>query len=139
VHVVAGYGCYESVQDLVAPAAIAQDVTVTLDEVGSASLTAAQVNSGSTDNCEIVSLPLSTSSFTCAEVGENDVVLTVADVNGNSAIASAVVTVEDITVPVVATKNTVAQLDASESGSASIAVADVNDNSAMHVALLPCH
>ncbi|MBL0020559.1 MAG: hypothetical protein IPP17_30025, partial [Bacteroidetes bacterium] len=45
------------------------------------------VNNGSTDNCGIDTLILSQTAFTCAEAGNNTVVLTVTDNHGNTAIA----------------------------------------------------
>src|SRR5262249_5581667 len=45
-----------------------QNVTVQLNASGTGSITAAQVNSGSTDNCGISSLSVNPSTFTCASV-----------------------------------------------------------------------
>ena len=81
------------VQDIVLPTVITQPVTVQLNATGSASITASQINNGSTDNCGIATITVSPSTFTCANVGANTVTLTVTDVNGNVATASATVTV----------------------------------------------
>jgi len=82
-----------TVQDTVLPTVITQPVTVQLNATGSASITASQINNGSTDNCGIATITVSPSTFTCANVGANTVTLTVTDVNGNVATASATVTV----------------------------------------------
>ncbi|MEM6724198.1 MAG: HYR domain-containing protein, partial [Bacteroidota bacterium] len=85
-----------TVQDNMAPTASCQDVTVTLDTNGSASITTADIDNGSSDNCGIASLSVSPSSFDCSNVGPNTVTLTVTDVNGNVSSCDATVTVDII-------------------------------------------
>ncbi|WP_422079920.1 FG-GAP-like repeat-containing protein [Ulvibacterium sp.] len=80
------------VEDLVPPMAIAQDVTVELDENGQAAIAAEDVDNGSTDNCGIADLALDMSIFDCPELGDTVVELTVTDVSGNSSSATATVT-----------------------------------------------
>lgn len=77
----------------VAPIAQTQDITVELDEAGNVSIMANQVNNGSSDNCGIGTMTLSKTSFDCTNVGANTVVLTVVDKSGNTATATAKVTV----------------------------------------------
>jgi hypothetical protein len=81
-----------TVVDNTAPSVTTQNVTVTLSN-GTASVTAAQVNNGSSDACGIASMSVSPSSFNCTNIGSNTVTLTVTDVNGNSNTATATVTV----------------------------------------------
>ncbi|RMD70995.1 MAG: HYR domain-containing protein, partial [Bacteroidetes bacterium] len=81
--------------DVTPPTAVCQDVTVQLDASGAASITAADVDGGSTDNCTVASLNVSPSAFTCADLGANTVTLTVSDDAGNTATCTATVTVED--------------------------------------------
>ncbi len=76
------------------PVAISQPVTVQLNAAGIASVTAAQINNGSYDNCSIASMSVSPDSFTCLNVGTNTVILTVTDSSGNSSTASSIVTVQ---------------------------------------------
>jgi hypothetical protein len=83
------------VADNIAPEVHTQNITVTLDASGTASITAAQVNAESTDNCLISSYSLSKTSFDCSNVGDNTVTLTVTDASGNSSSAEAVVTVNN--------------------------------------------
>lgn len=90
-----------TVEDNEAPVAVCQNITIQLDASGNATLTAADVNGGSTDNCSIASMSISKNTFTCADIGENNITLTVTDENGNEDTCVAVVTVEDSIVPVI--------------------------------------
>ena len=84
-----------TVQDTQAPVANAQNITVALVN-GQATITAAQVNHGSTDNCTPAAslrLSVSPSTFTCATAGTNQVTLTVTDASGNASTQTATVTV----------------------------------------------
>ena len=51
------------------PTVVTQNLTVSLDASGSGSITVADVDNGSTDNCTIATRTLSQSSFDCSEVG----------------------------------------------------------------------
>ncbi len=84
-----------AVGDITPPTAICQDITVSLDADGEATITADQIDNGSTDNCAIVDLSVVPSSFTCANLGPNNVTLTVEDSNGNTATCNAIVTIVD--------------------------------------------
>ncbi|MDW3648635.1 MAG: HYR domain-containing protein [Bacteroidia bacterium] len=90
-----------TVEDILPPIAICQDLTVYLDTGGIAIITPGQIDNGSSDNCGIASLSLSTTSFACVDTGLNAVVLTVTDVNGNTSSCSANVTVLDTIPPVI--------------------------------------
>ncbi len=93
-----------TVVDAEIPNAVAQDVTIQLDASGNASVSAAQVDNGSSDACGILDLELDQTAFDCGHIGPNTVTLTVTDVNGNPATATATVTVEDNIAPVVDNK-----------------------------------
>ncbi len=116
-----------TVEDNVAPVAVCQNITVQLDPSGNASITASQVNNGSSDACGIQSLALSQTAFVCSEVGANTEVLTVNDVNGNSTTCSTTITVEDNVAPIAVCQNITVQLD--PSGNASITASQVNNGS----------
>jgi hypothetical protein len=109
------------------PIAITKNITVQLNASGNATIVAADVNNGSTDNCGIATLILDKTSFTCSNVGVNTVTLKVTDTNGNVTTKTAIVTVEDKMAPVVVTKNKTIQLNAA--GTASIVLADINNGS----------
>ncbi len=95
-----------TIKDVTPPTALCKNLTVTLDNLGKASLTAAQVNNGSTDNCSIASVTLSITQFSCADIGAtvNDF-LKVTDGSGNMSTCMALITVKDVTPPVAICQN----------------------------------
>ena len=84
-----------TVNDAEMPMATCQNATINLDASGNATLTLGDVNAVGDDNCGVASMTLSATSFTCAELGANNVIFTVTDVNGNVSTCTSVVTVED--------------------------------------------
>lgn len=117
-----------TINDNEAPVAnCAAPFTVQLDANGMASITAADVDNGSADNCAVASTSIDVTDFTCADVGPNTVTLTVTDVNGNSSTCTTVVTVEDNVAPTAVCQNITVFLDAT--GNVSIAAADVDGGS----------
>ncbi|MCB0519052.1 MAG: putative metal-binding motif-containing protein [Saprospiraceae bacterium] len=81
------------------PVALCQNLTAVLDGFGQATLTAAQVDNGSYDNCGPVTLSLSNGLFNCGQTGPNTVTLTATSAGGISATCTATVTVLDIQTP----------------------------------------
>src|SRR5690606_28848116 len=57
-----------TVIDNKAPNVVCQNITVELDNTGSATITASQLYSGATDNCDIASVTASQSIFDCSDV-----------------------------------------------------------------------
>jgi hypothetical protein len=84
-----------TVTDVNPPVAVCQDITVTLDANGNATITSAQLDGGSTDNGTIVSIVAGQTSFDCSDVGNVSVTLTVTDDGGNVSTCDATVTVVD--------------------------------------------
>jgi len=118
-----------TINDNEAPVAnCAAPFTIQLDANGMASITAADVDNGSADNCAVASTSIDVTDFTCSDVGPNTVTLTVTDVNGNSSTCTTVVTVEDNVAPTAVCQNITVFLDAT--GNVSIAAADVDGGSA---------
>jgi len=107
--------------------AICQNITIQLDEFGNASIVAEDVDGGSTDSCGVANLSIDVDTFDCSNVGPNNVVLTVTDVNGNTSNCTAIVTVEDVTAPEVLCMDITVQLDAS--GTVTILGSDVDGGS----------
>lgn len=116
-----------TVEDTETPAAICKNATVQLDATGNGSISVADIDNGSSDNCGIASMSLDNSSFGCSDVGVNTVTLTVTDIHGNSSTCTASVTVEDNVAPTAICQNITVQLDAS--GMATIVATDIDNNS----------
>ncbi len=76
--------------------------TINLSAMGMATLTTAQIDSGSVDlnKCGPVTLSLNKSDYTCADAGVRDVILTAKDAKGNMAVCTTKVTIKDVSAPV---------------------------------------
>jgi gliding motility-associated-like protein len=116
-----------TVEDNIDPTVVTQDITVELDENGEASITADQIDNGSSDNCNIESLILDVTEFDCSNVGSNTVTLTVTDVNGNESSETATVTVQDNSMPIVVTQDITVELDVN--GEVSVTAAEIDNGS----------
>jgi len=90
-----------TVKDVTPPVVKTKDVTLALDTLGNAILIADQVDNGSSDNVGIKSLTIDKTSFNCANIGPNTVTLTASDASGNTSTGTAIVTVKDVTAPIV--------------------------------------
>ena len=90
-----------TVEETVPPIAVCQNVTVYLDDLGSVSIVAQDVDGGSTDNCGITSISASPTDFTCAQLGTETTTLTVEDGSGNSDNCTASITILDSISPVI--------------------------------------
>ncbi|MBK6264367.1 PKD domain-containing protein [Marivirga sp. S37H4] len=106
---------------------ICQDITVQLDANGIANIEASQIDNGSSDNYGIASMALDITTFDCSNIGDNEVVLTVTDFNGNTGTCLAVVTVEDTSPPIVVVQDITLPLNTN--GQASITVDDIDNGS----------
>ena len=85
--------------DTTPPTVVCQDITVQLDTNGTVSITADDIDGGSTDACGIASLNATIQNFNCGDLGANTVSLFVIDNNGNAAGCTATVTVVDVIDP----------------------------------------
>lgn len=83
-----------TVQDVTSPTAKCKSIEVYLGLDGTVSITGAQADDGSSDNCSPVTLGVSPNSFNTSNVGSNNVTLTVTDVSGNSSTCQTTVTVK---------------------------------------------
>jgi hypothetical protein len=90
-----------TVTDVEDPIALCQPLLVSLDILGSATITAASVDGGSMDNCGIAGMVVEPTTFMCADGGINAVTLTVMDLSGNVTFCTTTVEVIDDTAPVV--------------------------------------
>jgi len=89
-----------TVTEIIAPIARCKpNFTVQLSNVdGTATITANDIDNGSSDNCGIASMSVSPNTFTCANIGNNAVTLTVTDIYGNAATCASTVIVEAPTI-----------------------------------------
>ncbi|PHN05470.1 hypothetical protein CRP01_15865 [Flavilitoribacter nigricans DSM 23189 = NBRC 102662] len=89
------------VQDNLIPQARCQDVIVSLEQDGTARITAGMIDNGSSDNCEIVSVSFSPDAvveelfFDCTQRGNHLSPITVTDQSGNQAICLATIRIRD--------------------------------------------
>ncbi|WP_283639602.1 glycine-rich protein [Mesonia mobilis] len=121
------------VADIEAPVVICQDITISLDNTGNASITASDIDNGSTDNCAIDSYEIDVDSFDCTMVGMNMVTLTITDTNGNSSTCTTTVTVEDSESPIAMCQDITVSLDGT--GNASITAPDIDNGSTDNCAI----
>lgn len=78
--------------DILPPNAVCQDITIELDQDGNASITAADIDGGTYDNCSFL-LEASQTAFDVNNLGENVVTLNATDPSGNASPCDATVTV----------------------------------------------
>ena len=116
-----------TVEDNVAPKAVCQDLTIQLDGNGSQTITANEIDNGSSDACDIASLGLDITAFGCDETGSNTVTLTVTDTKGNTTSCTADVTVEDNVAPKAVCQDLTIQLDAN--GTKTITANEIDNGS----------
>ncbi|WP_139178304.1 HYR domain-containing protein, partial [Draconibacterium orientale] len=111
------------------PTAVCQNITIQLNDSGNATIVAADIDGGSTDNTGIASLTASQTAFDCSHVGPNSLTLTVEDLDGNTDQCTATVTVQDNINPTI---NCSASYTATENsactGIINVATPDYDDN-----------
>ena len=88
-----------TVADQTGPTFTVTSDTIYLDSLGAASATVAAIISNEADNCGVATSALSKTSFNCANLGNNTVVATVTDINGNATTQNVVVVVKDTISP----------------------------------------
>ncbi|RLD19008.1 MAG: hypothetical protein DRI69_09360, partial [Bacteroidetes bacterium] len=117
-----------TVEDTIAPICMTMDIDVYLDANGMVSITDNAVNNWSSDNCDVDTITVTPKDFTCADVGAGVIVIqTVTDVNDNSSMCPATVTVHDTVSPTCLTMDIIVELD--ENGNVTIPDTAVNDGS----------
>ncbi|HLP96249.1 MAG TPA: HYR domain-containing protein [Saprospiraceae bacterium] len=107
-----------TVIDNLPPTVVCKPATVYLNNFGSVSFTTNEVFQNGADNCGIVNQEsVVPNVFSCQNIGDNQVTLTVNDGHGNKAACNATVTVLDKIAPVVVCKPATVDLDANGQGS----------------------
>lgn len=74
---------FVTVLDTVSPKASARDLIVELNQSGFAEISINEVDNGSSDNCSIAAMEINQTNFSCEDLGQNDLTLTVVDQAGN--------------------------------------------------------
>jgi hypothetical protein len=118
-----------TVLDDTPPTATCQDITISLNGNGNATILPAEVFDGGTDNCGTANPQnVSPDEFSCAHLGENAVTLTVSDGNGNTNTCTATVTVLDNTLPTISCPNPVTVTCSSQVPAVNFAAVSATDN-----------
>lgn len=104
-----------NINDEISPTVITQNLDVILNLNGEASVSASEIDNGSSDNCAIATMEIDIADFTCSNLGPNTVTLTITDVVGNSAQNTAVVNIIDNEAPNVFTQNIMRDLNGNPS------------------------
>ena len=116
-----------TLKDNILPEIKTKPVTLYLGKDGKASLTAAMMNNGSTDNCKIDSIYFSKNSFTCENIGKDSITFFAKDNYGNISMKKEAITVIDSMVPSILTKDFTLMLDAQ--GKGTLNVEDIDNGS----------
>ncbi len=125
-----------TIDDDTPPMPVCQNIAVTIAPGGQASITTADIDNGSSDNCTAAGnliLSLSQTTFNCTNIGTPvTVTLTVEDECGNTATCDAMVTVSDpanncCTPPTAACQDIAVQLDAN--GNVTVPASDIDNGS----------
>jgi hypothetical protein len=116
-----------TLKDNILPEIKTKPVILYLGKDGKASLTAAMMNNGSTDNCKIDSIYLSKNSFTCENIGKDSVIFFAKDNYGNISMKRESITVIDSMAPSILTKDFTVTLDAQ--GKGTLKVEDIDNGS----------
>ena len=116
-----------TVLDTISPTIIGQNISIDLDPSGNATILASQIENGSNDNCGISTISISPDTFSCSDLGNNNVTLTVEDLNGNISNAIYVVNINDTVAPIAIAQDITIYL--SNSGNASVSPSTVNNGS----------
>ncbi|MEL6969473.1 MAG: T9SS type A sorting domain-containing protein [Bacteroidota bacterium] len=115
-----------AVGDEANPTVLCQDISITIGEGETVTITPQQINAGSYDECGLASGSLDRTTFTCADVGEQEVRLSVEDQSGNDHSCLATVSVRQANEVTIGPANNCVSLTRSLSG-ASNSFVDITD------------
>lgn len=97
------------INDTTPPTAACNNLSISLDATGNATVTAQDIGSASSDNCGIQSLlinNLNAMTFDCSNIGTSPAILTVTDSSGNSGTCLSTITVMDTATPIIVCSDT---------------------------------
>ena len=107
------YGLQVEVFDNLPPTIVTlPNITAELDASGAASITLSDVNNGTFDDCELVSVVLNQAQFDydCSDLGANTVTITAVDAENKTSTEDITITVVDLIDPTAAAQNITVQL-----------------------------
>lgn len=117
------------INDTIPPIAVCQDITIYLDAAGNATISASDLDGGSSDVCGLGAPSASMTSFDCSFLGGFPVIFTANDLYGNSDTCTAMVTTLDTVSPVITCPVFIPQCgDNSTGGVATFATPTATDN-----------
>ncbi|MFM2190652.1 MAG: hypothetical protein RL491_1038, partial [Bacteroidota bacterium] len=94
-----------TITDQEPPIAYCKNISTYLSASGSVTILGFETDSLSNDNCGISSYSVSPNTFSCQNLGQNTVTMTVTDANGNASSCTSIVTVIDTVKPTANCKN----------------------------------
>ncbi len=86
-----------TVTENIFPIALCHDTVFMMDTTCLVTISAVDIDNGSTDNCNQISYSLSQSTFNCSNIGVNTVTMTVTDLYGNTSQCTSQITIIDVT------------------------------------------
>ncbi|SFF03130.1 HYR domain-containing protein [Sunxiuqinia elliptica] len=123
-----------TVVDEVPPVALCQDITVYLDDDGKVNITSSFIDAGSYDNVGIQQTHIDRTQFTCTDIGNNKVTLTLTDFDGNSSFCTSTVTVvENISPQLEQLPDIILDANANCTAQASFGLPTATDNCDVHL------
>lgn len=123
-----------SFMDVYPPTAVCATYDAYLDANGSVSVTASDIDGGSTDNCNLTGVSTPSTTYTCTDIGTQTMVLTATDAQGLTNTCNATVNVIDTISPVL---NVTAShtLNLGATGVVNLTTAQVNNGSTDNCAI----
>jgi hypothetical protein len=106
-----------------APELVTQNSTIYLNDNGIADIIPGDIILSATDNCELTDTVFSKSTFSCEDIGDNEIDVSVTDVSGNTTTNQVTITVEDTLGPSLVMEDIILQLDTA--GNAVITAEDI--------------
>ena len=115
-----------TVQEKIAPIVKLKNISLPLNQSGTALISFENIDNGTSDNCGIKTCVLDKTQFYCSNIGANTVKVTVTDGSGNVATATCIVTIVDNIAPLAQAKDITASLI---NGSYTLLAATINNAS----------
>ncbi|MBX2874496.1 MAG: hypothetical protein KTR30_20405, partial [Saprospiraceae bacterium] len=116
-----------TINDKTPPMVNCKEITISLDHNGTATITEDAIEDSSSDLCGVFSIDTDITEFSCEDLGENAVTLSVLDLHGNSSTCESIVTVQDTIAPIARCQDIT--VDLNENGVANLLPTAIDDGS----------